>query len=359
VKESRTKVALQLRKDVFFSPTIDGIKFSGFNSDGQLTCFTLKSRLLYPLMEQLATLLDGRHAAETILEQLPALQRKAAAQILEILKTRGFVYEHAKDYHHLSPALLNYYASQINFISCYADRPAACFERFRKARILLIGSGWTALHTAQALWNNGLSHLTWQPTQAGLNTAEIEQMQALLAQAQQGDPELSLRQLSSTASPNWSIYNMVVFASDRLEEKRLNSLSKNCRQEQVAFYPATFVAGYGRIGPLELPDYTGCWYCGSDNTNPAQATPSYNDAKFDPFFSPSTAALLGNNLAYRVFRYFTFFAGPSQRSLYSFDTQNLAQREKLLIWQPNCPVCQPLKYPVEIWLDAPLKVYSA
>lgn len=332
----------QIRNEFFFGPSPEGVSFSGFGPDGQLDRFTLKGRLLYPIMNQLYPWLNGQHETEQILQKLPVLQRKLAGQMIEILAGRGFIrYRQGLSNHHLSETELELYASQINFIGCYADEPESRFEKFRKANVLLVGAGWTAACTAQALWANGLRLLGWYSTDSiRLTEAELTR---LLRQAHQFDATAALHRLNFHQPPDWSAYDLVLFVSDSPDLGRLEEVAEKCRAKGIAFYPAYFKDGRGRLGPLELPGQPGCWHCAGDGSEAALANwPGVPD----PFFSPVAAGLLGNTLAYRVFRYFTFFAGPENRSLFSFDTETLEQREKLVVWQPECAVCRSVASPV-------------
>lgn len=325
---------LQIRNDVFFSPTAEGVSFSGFGLDGKLDRFTLKGKMLYPIMEHLYPYLNGQHEADAIVKALPIFQRKLGGQMLEILSARGFIYgRDGNQNHNLTQIELDSYASQINFIGCYASEPENRFERFRTARILLLGSGWTTVFTAQGLWGNGLRQIDWQPDNSASFDVSTE-MQTRLQTARTYDPDLTLNALVPQTEQDLANYDLILWAADTFEEIRFLNLERLCRENQRPLYPAVFLNNRGQIGPFMLPDQKGCWHCGIPEN--LEIT-----TQKDEFFSPIASSLLGNTLAYRVFRYFTFFAGADNRSLFWLDTETLEQHEKLLVWQPDCQFCSP------------------
>jgi hypothetical protein len=332
-------VQLQLRNDVFFSPSAEGVSFSGFGRDGQLDRFTLKGKMLYPIMEQLYPRLNGQHETQAIINALPFLQRKLGGQMLEILSNRGFIYERPVPTHNLSQVELELYASQLNFIGCYSTDPEARFEKFRRAQVLLVGGGWTAVFTAQGLWENGLGRLDWQPLNADATIEAAIANQFETAQAYDAGLVFKVLPLPGQATPDWTTYDLVLFATDIFEEKYWLELERSCRASGRPTYPAVFGKGQGRLGPLMLPEYLGCWHCGSAGSD-FVPDPSFTPDQLDPSFSPIAAALLGNTLAYRVFRFFSLFGGAESRSMFWFETASLEQHEKLAVWRPTCEFCR-------------------
>ncbi len=330
----------QFRPDVFFMPTSDGVSFSGLGPDGQAVHFALRGRSLYQLTVLLRDRLNGRQDLGELLKSLSPFQRPLATQLIQILSDRSFIRDASLDQAHtLNDQELELYTPQINYLDCYVSQARQRFEKFRRARIALVGRGWTAACLAQALWENGLQTLTWLPGPAHRIASDRAEMKRRLALRQEFDPTQHLVELPA-AQLDWADYDLVLYAEDGFDQARLDDLSRQARQSQVAFYPAYYREGRGWCGPLQLPHQPGCWECAG-----LVGSAGLTQVVTEPFFGPVAAALLGNVLAYRIFRYFTMFVGPENRSIYSFILETLDQRDTRIEWQLACEHCQviPLK----------------
>ena len=76
---------------------------------------------------------------------------------LEILYTNGFVRDVSQDApHELNSALLDRYASQIEFLEADSHSGALKFETYRNANVLIIGSGDMLTSLVSSLLESGL-----------------------------------------------------------------------------------------------------------------------------------------------------------------------------------------------------------
>lgn len=324
----------RFRGDVFFTPSADGVSFSGMGANGQLDRFSLKGRMLYQAAVFLSSRLDGKQELDDFLKSLSPIQRPMLNQLIPVLIEHGFIRDAGQDEpERLTELEQNLFAKQISYIDCYKPTPRQAFEKFRYAKVGVIGSGWTVAALAQNLWENGLANLDWVADATPNPEADQAELQARLKKLPAASASLNILPELPTSLAGYDIW---LYAADTVDLPLLTHLSRLCRAAGVAFYPAFFQHERGFAGGLELPGENGCWNCSG-----ALQTGS-TSVKAGQFFSPVAATLLGNTLAFRVFSYFTTFAGAENRSLYSFSLETLDQRDTKIEWQTECALCRPV-----------------
>ncbi|MEU5612856.1 group-specific protein [Streptomyces sparsogenes] len=213
-------------RQVRYAPTEDGAAVLG--PSGALA---LRGSTVYAWLERLWPLLDGAQDVDAALDGLPGGHRAVATRLLDTLQRRGYLRE-ATDArpHGLTAAELHDYRHEIAYIGHWLDSPEHRFERYRTARVLLLGDG--PLHAAarHALLACGLRHALGEDPGPGYDalraaaeaadavvyagegvTAEAERRVAAVERACAGVPlfrALSLRGdcwlLPPTAPPGWA-----------------------------------------------------------------------------------------------------------------------------------------------------------
>ncbi|WP_346174337.1 group-specific protein [Streptomyces cuspidosporus] len=213
-------------RQVRYAPTEDGAAVLG--PSGALA---LRGSTVYAWLERLWPLLDGAQDVDAALDGLPGGHRAVATRLLDTLQRRGYLREATEARPHgLTAAELHDYRHEIAYIGHWLDSPEHRFERYRTARVLVLGDG--PLHAAarHALLACGLRHALGEDPRAGYDalraaaegvdavvyagegaTAEAERRVAAVERACAGVPlfrALSLRGdcwlLPPTAPPGWA-----------------------------------------------------------------------------------------------------------------------------------------------------------
>ncbi|MDN3268128.1 hypothetical protein [Streptomyces sp. MA15] len=128
---------LALRPQVRFAPTSDGAAVLG--PSGTLS---LRGATVHAWRERLRLLLDGRHDLDRSLAELPSGHRAVALRLIDTLQHDGFLREVADPLpHRLTEEELRFHRHEIACIGHWLDSPEHHFERFRSARVLLLGAG--------------------------------------------------------------------------------------------------------------------------------------------------------------------------------------------------------------------------
>ncbi|MEU9796595.1 group-specific protein [Streptomyces sparsogenes] len=217
---------LKPMRQVRYAPTEDGAAVLG--PSGALA---LRGSTVYAWLERLWPLLDGAQDVDAALDGLPGGHRAVATRLLDTLQRRGYLREATEARPHgLTATELHDYRHEIAYIGHWLDSPEHRFERYRTARVLLLGDG--PLHAAarHALLACGLRHALGEDPGAGYEalraaaeaadavvyagegaTAEAERRVAAAERACAGVPlfrALSLRGdcwlLPPTAPPGWA-----------------------------------------------------------------------------------------------------------------------------------------------------------
>lgn len=217
---------LKPMRQVRYAPTEDGAAVLG--PSGVLA---LRGSTVFAWLERLWPLLDGAQDVDVALDGLPGGHRAVATRLLDTLQRRGYLREATEARPHgLTATELHDYRHEIAYIGHWLDSPEHRFERYRTARVLLLGDG--PLHAAarHALLACGLRHALGEAPGAGYDalraaaeaadavvyagegaTAEAERRVAAVERACAGVPlfrALSLRGdcwlLPPTAPPGWA-----------------------------------------------------------------------------------------------------------------------------------------------------------
>jgi putative thiazole-containing bacteriocin maturation protein len=342
----------KLRGDTFYLPTTDGIYFR--NNKQELT---LKGQDLYQWFEALEPYLNGEYTLGSITEDLEPGQQAILRDIVEALLAHGFLKDLSHDQPHtLDERELATYAAEIAFIDSFRDSAAATFERFRAQRVLIIGSGLTALALVHATLQAGIGNITvWITDECETYTPRLL---AYREQSQQRDPRQALFE---QRAPDWQSeevlreallpFDVVLHCSDRLMVQRALTLNKLCFTLQKPLFQALIFDDQALIGPLVTSGLQGCWECAwrrwlsaldSDEQNGSR-DPWCNDltTPVSPLLGLPTAATVANILSFECFKYLTG-AGSCEISgkVLQFALETLRCQSHTFLPHPLCRVCQ-------------------
>jgi hypothetical protein len=148
----------RLRGSVFITPARDG--GGAVVTDG-VDMVTLQGATTYAWLERLVPYLDGQHTVGDLTGALPADRRRAVRNLVTALRSARFLRDVAADEPHgLTTDETRTYAAEIALIEAFEDSPALRFERFRTARVVIIGAGRIVTALAHSMLSCGSAHVT-------------------------------------------------------------------------------------------------------------------------------------------------------------------------------------------------------
>ncbi|WP_052889346.1 TOMM precursor leader peptide-binding protein [Thermogemmatispora carboxidivorans] len=346
----------RMRGDVFYFPTPEGVYLR--NNQG---AYHMKGKGLARLLDLLLPYLDGQHTLEEITQQAPTEHRALINRLIEVLATRGFIKDLALDRpHQLSPAEQATYAAEIAFIEAFQDSSAWRFERYRRSRVLLIGSGLTLQALVQATLQCGLADVHVLITSEC--SLEHQRLQDYLTLRHQHDPRQQLHVLEpldwddeQAVTQALTPFEAVLHLSDRPMMRRSVLLNRLCYQLGKLFLAATIIDTQAWLGPLVSPPQKGqelihgCWECAwlrlQANLSAETVTAPYDFADYPEAvisyaLAAPTAAVVANTLNFELFKYITE-AGPleTRGHLLLIDLETLQSQRHSFNASAHCQCC--------------------
>lgn len=357
----------RVRHDVLFTRTEDGVVFHNATSG-----FRLSSATAYRLASLLVPHLNGRHQVADICARLPAGQRALIGELVTALYARGF----ARDVPEaevdpttmLGSAVATHFATQIAYLDHYTDRAPQRFATFRNTSVAVLGAGPVATACATGLLRNGAATVTSSPAVVRRLTPELAALSA------SGCAATAVPLPDPGAEVGWSELAaaeiVVVAAGDDAPRDTLRLLAAGIPPGRLLL-PAWVAGGRMLVGPVQGVGRTGCWCCVmlrlADNDETGGAGRVWQAAALPSGAAPAAAepdgplaAMIGNLLAYEVFR-LTTGALPAETDG-SVIVQHLAALDVLterLLPHPRCAFCRPVP-PEPAWFtggldDAPVE----
>ncbi|GIJ56055.1 TOMM precursor leader peptide-binding protein [Virgisporangium aurantiacum] len=342
VVESRPRI----RQDVLYSQTPDGVLIR--NAD---TGFHLKSKSAYRLTCLLAPYLNGRHTVAQLCTGLNDGQRGMVGDIVSKMLERGFARDASGDTPPetpLAPEVSARFAAQLNYIDHFTDSPERRFATLRAARIAVLGDDLVARWCVAGLVRNGAAHVGVEASLDRPDTGFADVVEEVAGLVRNGcDVEVT-----HLASPDWvglDGYDAVLVTDAGAAPGLITGLLADGIPDGVVLLSATTVGDRVLVGPVMTADRAGCWVCatlrfGANDESGATAgvwtravVPAVESAST---LSAPHAAMIGNLLAYEVFRVLTGTMPDEARDavivqrLDSLDA--VAER---LLPHPACPHC--------------------
>ncbi|MGW3563368.1 group-specific protein [Streptomyces sp. NPDC000941] len=160
---------LKLVRQVRYAPTENGAAVLGPSG----ASLALRGAGVYAWLERLWPLLDGAQDVDAVLAQLPDGHRAVATRLLETLQRRDFLREATEPRPHgLTATELHRHRHEIAYIGHWLDSPEHRFERYRTARVLLLGDGPLYAATRHALLACGLRQVFTEEAGPPYDTAD-------------------------------------------------------------------------------------------------------------------------------------------------------------------------------------------
>jgi bacteriocin biosynthesis cyclodehydratase domain-containing protein len=334
----------RIKQDVLFAQTPKGVLFHDCASGFQLTAPSG-----YRLACALVPRLTGESTVAELCEGLSDVQREMVSDVVVAMLDRGF----ARDIQPSPPgsaelpeAVAERFAEQVNYITHYADQAGERFLAFRSARVAVLGGDEMARWCALSLLRNGAAGVSAQGPGTPGAPVEAELAAELADLADAGCPAgvepLADRLLSWQ---DLAGFDAVVVTSG---PRQLAALTTVPVPAGTVLLPALVLGGHAVVGPLTGQDRSGCWECAAlrfgANGDPGAAADLWIGliARRTPAATPSRplAAMLGNLLAYEVFRLRTAALSPeTDGHVIIQNLDSLDSYVEPLLPHPACSAC--------------------
>ncbi|HEY3481924.1 MAG TPA: TOMM precursor leader peptide-binding protein, partial [Streptomyces sp.] len=347
----------RIRRDVLYTQTPTGVHFH--NARGGFS-------VVMPSAYRFATLivphLTGDHTVAALCQGLGDKQREMVVRLVGTLYARGFARaaEPAPDDTVApSPAVAERFAEQIDYVDHYTDGAVGRFQRFRDARVAVLGDDPLARWAALSLVRNGCAAVAVPPSIDSPDNrfGEVTEEARRLREA---DCPVELTLLDAApdggAAPGtygWEQldgYDVVLVTGDRGPRQIAQLLAAGVPAGRLLL-PAWTFGDSAVIGPLMTADSVGCWTCAvlrlGGNGRAAEAADVWSavapagprDGAARTIGGP-LAAMVGNLLGYEVFR-LTTGALPAETAghLVVQDLDSLDTAAEPLLPHPRCPRC--------------------
>ncbi|SCK07085.1 bacteriocin biosynthesis cyclodehydratase domain-containing protein [Streptomyces sp. WMMB 714] len=366
----------RIRRDVLYTETPEGVLFH--NADGG---FQLTAKSAYRFATLIVPHLDGSHSVSEISEGFGDRQRAMLGELVKTLYARGFARDVPEpdgapgDEGFPTPEAARRFAPQIAYVDHYADDAERRFERYRSARVAVLGEDEVARWCVLSLIRNGSSAIGVLP---GLDRAGIDE-EAAEAAADGCPVQLTAlpggRDAEGPAGGDgWAgldSYDVVLVTGGPLAAQRLFPLLKAGIPKGPAVIAAWSYGQQAVVGPLMAQGRSGCFSCAvlrlgagdgaaaAADVWSALAMPGAVPAGGSP--GGPLAAMTGNMLGYEVFRFTTgALRAETDGQLIVQDTASLDVTSEPLLPHPRCTMCSPAASPsAEISASASASVAAA
>jgi putative thiazole-containing bacteriocin maturation protein len=251
---------LKVKRDTFFLPdSHNGVYFRN-----NVSSFRMEGASIDKWVEKLIPMFNGEYSLSDITKGLAGPYRDRVYEIAEALYRNGYVRDVSQDRpHQLEKSVLEKYASQIEFLNSFGDSGAYRFQRYREAKVLVIGSGPILVSLVSALIESGLPKINVLITDTvPTNRQRLLQLEE---NGHNADSEISVNEITikNREGNSWQKilkpFHSILYVSGEGDIEELRALHSLCRKEKKMFLPAISLKHVGFAGPLVHPDSNACW----------------------------------------------------------------------------------------------------
>ncbi|KMN46838.1 putative thiazole-containing bacteriocin maturation protein [Bacillus sp. LK2] len=293
-----THTKLKINKDTFFLPDSNGGVYFRNNSSS----FRMDGDGIYNWIEKLMPMFNGNHSLEELTDGLPLPYQNRVFEIGEILYENGFVRDVSQDApHELNDALLDRYASQIEFLEADSHSGALKFQTYRTANVLIIGSGDMLTSLVSSLLESGLPTFHYLVTDRA--ETNYDRIHELIERAYANDDHVLIQEIDTTIDrPLHEVFepfDWILYVSQNGDIESLRAIHAICRDEGKNFIPAICLSRIGLAGPVVIAEREECW---ESAWHRLHETTLQNENPTEPF-SPITGAMLANIIVFELFKH--------------------------------------------------------
>lgn len=289
---------LKVNKDTFFLPDSNG----GVYFRNNASSFRMDGDGIYNWIEKLMPMFDGNYSLAEITDGLPLPYQNRVLEIGEILYTNGFVRDVSQDApHELNSALLDRYASQIEFLEADSHSGALKFETYRAANVLIIGSGNMLTSLVSSLLESGLPTFHYLVTDR--DETNYDRIHELIERAYEVDNSVLFQEIDTTIDrPLHEVFepfDWILYVSQNGDIDGLKTVHTICRETKKNFIPAICLSTLGIAGPVVTENRDECW---ESAWHRLHETTLQNENSSDSV-SPITSAMLANVIVFELFKH--------------------------------------------------------
>jgi putative thiazole-containing bacteriocin maturation protein len=249
-----------VKRDTYFVPDSDHSVYFRNN----VSSFRMEGSTIDQWIEKLLPMFNGKYTLGELTEGLPEPYRNRVYDIAEALYRNGYVRDVSRDRpHQLTDAILQQYASQIEYLDSFLDSSAYRFQLFRQSTVLAIGTGSFLISLVSALLEAGLPKFHVLISDTG--ETNVQRLAELEEHARESDAEVAIRLITQEQErePDWprivQPFDAVLFVSREGNIEACRALQHICRDEKKLFIPAMVIRQVGTAGPVFHPETAGSW----------------------------------------------------------------------------------------------------
>jgi bacteriocin biosynthesis cyclodehydratase domain-containing protein len=351
--ESALDARPTVKQDVIFARTGDGVIFHNAS-----TGFQLAGATAYDFAKRVIPHLNGQTRVLEIRDALPERHRGTFLSLVESLTRYGFVRTEEPADHEveLAAEVLDQFGPQINYIAHYQGGARRRFRQVRQARVAVLGSDDTARWVVLGLLRNGFAHLRAEAPVLDVGPSDSAISDELATLDRAGIP--ATVDVIGASSSDWSDLGecqAVIVCGDEAATRTAALLSAGI-PEGTRLLSAIRVGERVIVGPLMSMTVPGCVTCAllrlgatdasdrlADCLNLWTSLTSATLGAPELRGSRPVAAMLGNLLAYEVFREVSGLMPPeSQGAVIVQHLDSADVSTEPLLAHPRCIRCAPL-----------------
>jgi bacteriocin biosynthesis cyclodehydratase domain-containing protein len=334
--------------DVQFHRHRDGVIFKGRNGT-----VNISGSDAYRVMRDLFVHLTGRDTISDICAKLEPGSIAMALTLIKSLAAYGCIIDQKVEATALTEDVRQRFAAQIEFIGQFVEEPLRRFERFRKSRVVVGGSGAAAASIVTALARNGAEVIF-----VDAKTADSKESKEILCHFVSDNPPFRFEIIDIDSvwerADSKCQFDAICFGSELGLLSDAKEMSVKCMQRGIVFIPALIIGEKGFIGPLCKRAGSPCWLCflmhhceSVDAEKSASVWRAMalgkplNDAHRED--ARMASRMIANLAAYEVFKLLVCHLPVDiDGSVLSLDLETLECRRARLLPHPLCPHCSSL-----------------
>jgi putative thiazole-containing bacteriocin maturation protein len=295
-------MCLKVKRDLFIYPEPN----KGVYLRNNVTSVRIEGSTIEKWLEKLIPMFDGSLSLVEITKGLPEPYQEQVYKIADVLLENGFVRDVSQDLpHQLPDSILTKYASQIEYISYLSDSGAYRFQKYREAKMAVMGSGPLLYSLVHALIESGLPAFSIFPAQR----IDENKLHKLIAEAKAADPDTKIS-INLVEKNNEALlpFECIIYGSEGMDTDQLRATQAFCKKQDKWFLPVTTSKHTAFAGPLVGTDSASCW-------ESAVRRLHYTEENNHSSHSATAVALLANVAVFELFKSFTGVQENNKNSL--------------------------------------------